>query len=69
VGGLNDNVCVTGIRFADPQLAALAANGGPTPTAVPAWNSTLRKAGHNCAATDQRGIARNTAQCTIGAVE
>jgi predicted outer membrane repeat protein len=69
VGALNDNVCVTGIRFADPQLAALAANGGPTPTAVPAWNSTLRKAGHNCAATDQRGMARNTAQCTIGAVE
>jgi len=69
VGGLNDNVCVTGIRFADPQLGALAANGGPTPTAVPAASSVLRKAGHGCAPTDQRGVARNTAQCTIGAVE
>ena len=69
VGGLNDNACVTGIRFADPQLGALAANGGPTPTAAPAATSTLRKAGRNCAATDQRGVARNTAQCTIGAVE
>ena len=69
VGGLNDNVCVTGIRFADPQLGALAANGGPTPTALPASTSPLRKAGRACAATDQRGVARNTAQCTIGAVE
>jgi predicted outer membrane repeat protein len=69
VGGLNDNPCVTGIRFVDPLLGALAANGGPTPTAKPALNSPLRKAGHNCAATDQRGVARNTAQCTIGAVE
>ncbi|MFL6696613.1 MAG: choice-of-anchor Q domain-containing protein [Vitreoscilla sp.] len=69
VGGLNDNLCVTGIRFADPQLGALGANGGPTPTAVPASTSPLRKTGHGCAATDQRGVARNTAQCTIGAVE
>jgi hypothetical protein len=69
VGGLNDNVCVTGIRFADPQLGALASNGGPTPTVAPAAASILRKAGRNCAATDQRGVARNRAQCTIGAVE
>jgi hypothetical protein len=69
VGGLNDNVCVSGIRFADPQLGALAANGGPTPTAAPAATSALRKSGHDCAATDQRGVARNTALCTIGAVE
>ena len=69
VGGLNDNVCVTGIRFADPQLGALGTNGGPTPTLAPASTSPLRKAGRNCPATDQRGVARNPAQCTIGAVE
>ena len=69
VGGLNDNLCITGIRFADPLLGALASNGGPTPTVVPASTSPLRKAGHNCPATDQRGVARNAAQCTIGAVE
>ena len=69
VGGLNDNVCVTGIRFADPQLGWMGNNGGPTLTYVPAATSPLRKAGQNCPATDQRGVARNTAQCTIGAVE
>ena len=69
VGGLNDNVCVTGIRFADPQLGWMGNNGGPTLTYVPASTSPLRKAGQNCPATDQRGVARNTAQCTIGAVE
>lgn len=69
VGGLNDNVCVSGIRFIDPQLGALASNGGPTPTLAPAAASPLRKSGHACPATDQRGVARNTALCTIGAVE
>ena len=69
VGGLNDNSCITGIRFADPLLGALGNNGGYTPTIVPGSSSPLRKAGHNCPATDQRGVARNTAQCTIGAVE
>ena len=69
VGGLGDNPCVTGIRFVDPLLGALASNGGPTPTIAPAPASPLRKAGHACAATDQRGVARNTAACTIGAVE
>jgi predicted outer membrane repeat protein len=69
VGGLGDNPCVTGVRFVDPQLGALASNGGPTPTIAPATTSPLRKTGHACAATDQRGVARNTATCTIGAVE
>lgn len=69
VGGLADNACVTGIRFADPLLGALGNNGGYTPTIVPASTSPLRKAGHDCPATDQRGLARNTAQCAIGAVE
>jgi len=69
VGGLNDNLCVTGIRFADPLLGALGSNGGYTPTIVPGSTSPLRKSGNNCPATDQRGVARNTALCTIGAVE
>jgi hypothetical protein len=69
VGGLNDNACITGIRFVDPQLGALANNGGPTPTLIPATASPLRKSAHDCPATDQRGAARSTALCTIGAVE
>ena len=69
VGGAADTPCVNGIVFADPQLAALAGNGGPTPTARPSSTSPLRGAGRNCPPTDQRGVARNTAQCTVGAVE
>ena len=69
VGGLDDNLCVSGIRFVDPLLGPLASSGGPTPTIAPAANSPLRLAGRNCPATDQRGKPRNTAQCTIGAVE
>ncbi|WP_280151375.1 choice-of-anchor Q domain-containing protein [Piscinibacter sp. XHJ-5] len=69
VGTAPDTACIGGIVFADPQLGALAANGGPTPTARPSSTSPLRGAGRNCPATDQRGNARNTAQCTIGAVE
>jgi predicted outer membrane repeat protein len=68
-GGLNDNPCVSGIRFVDPQLGALGNNGGPTPTIAPSAASPLRKSAHNCPATDQRGVARNTALCTAGAVE
>jgi len=69
VGGAADNLCVYGAVFADPQLGLLAGNGGPTPTLMPASTSPLRRAGRNCPATDQRGVARNVAQCTIGAVE
>jgi len=68
-GGLNDNPCVSGIRFVDPQLGSLVNNGGPTPTIAPAATSPLRKSAHNCPTTDQRGVARNTALCTAGAVE
>jgi hypothetical protein len=69
VGTAPDTPCIGGIVFSDPQLAPLAANGGPTPTALPSSSSPLRGAGRNCPATDQRGVARNTSQCTIGAVE
>ena len=69
VGDAPDTLCVAGIAFADPALGALADNGGPTPTLMPAPASPLRGAGHDCPATDQRGQPRNTSQCTIGAVE
>ena len=69
VGGAADTLCIKGIVFADPKLGALANNGGPTPTAAPASTSPLRGAGRNCPATDQRGVARNTSQCTVGAVQ
>jgi hypothetical protein len=69
LGGSPDTPCVGGIVFADPLLAPLAANGGPTPTAAPSPSSPLRNAGRNCPATDQRGTPRNSAQCTVGALE
>jgi predicted outer membrane repeat protein len=69
VGGAQDTPCVSGIVFADPLLGALASNGGPTPTLLPAAASPLRKAGRSCPTTDQRGVGRSVAQCTIGAVE
>lgn len=69
VGGAPDNECVNGIRFVDPRLGGIGANGGPTPTLLPQSGSPLIGAGRNCPSTDQRGRARNTATCTIGAVE
>ncbi|MDB5821104.1 MAG: uncharacterized protein JWQ11_4744, partial [Rhizobacter sp.] len=68
-GGAADTLCVAGITFADPLLGALASGSGPTPTMAPAAASPLRKAGRDCPTTDQRGVARNTAACTVGAVE
>ncbi len=63
----------------DPALGGLAANGGPTPTLLPAAGSPLLDAippaaceGGQAAATptDQRGIARPQGTgCDIGAVE
>ena len=69
VGGGADFACVAGISFVDPVLGAIGENGGATPTLAPAAGSPLRGAGRNCPATDQRGVARNPASCTIGAVE
>ena len=59
---------------ADPQLGALAANGGPTQTQLPATTSPLvdaiPAADPRCTGTDQRGITRpQFAGCDIGAVE
>lgn len=68
-GGAPDYQCVQGITFADAALGAIGDNGGPTPTLAPAANSPLRDAGRDCPATDQRGVARDPASCTAGAVE
>ncbi len=61
----------------DPQLGALAQNGGPTATRLPAPTSPLVDAGFlltpggpaadACEAADQRGVQR--LRCDIGAVE
>ena len=70
------------VNGADPQLGALGANGGPTPTMLPALTSPLVDAipGASCSGgntlagfavtTDQRGLPRpGVAACDIGAVE
>ena len=64
----------------DPQLGALADNGGPTETHLPQRTSPAIDAGDDiaCPATDQRGEPRpvdgnkvpdGVANCDIGAVE
>jgi hypothetical protein len=68
-GGAPDTACVAGITFADPMLAALGANGGPTPTMLPQVGSPALGIGQACPATDQRGVTRPSAACTSGAVE
>ncbi len=69
VGSVPDSLCVPGITFADPLLAAIAANGGPTPTALPGAGSPALSAGLTCLPTDQRGNPRKPTKCTAGAVE
>lgn len=64
---------------ADPRLGALADNGGPTPTMLPARTSPLvdaipvdrcQPATAAAVTTDQRGVARpQLGGCDIGAVE
>lgn len=55
----------------DPQLAPLANNGGPTLTHLPlAASPAIDAGGGNCAAIDQRDLARpQGSTCDIGAVE
>ncbi|MEZ4541502.1 MAG: choice-of-anchor Q domain-containing protein [Chloroflexota bacterium] len=54
----------------DALLGALAGNGGPTQTHALLAGSPAIDAGNNavCAATDQRGVARDAA-CDVGAYE
>lgn len=54
----------------DPQLAPLAANGGPTQTRGLYPGSPALDAGGACGiATDQRGAARDAGACDLGAFE
>lgn len=66
--GFSNNAVV-----ADPQLGALAANGGPTETRLPGPASPALDripAGSLCSGSDQRGVARpQGAKCDIGSVE
>lgn len=74
VGGGDDAECTPGITFADPKLAPLGDNGGPTPTRRPAADSPAAGLGVDCTTEasgglDQRGWARPDSGCTAGAVE
>jgi hypothetical protein len=66
--GSLDSPCVPGIAFADPELGALANNGGSTETLLPAAAASVIQTGTGCPATDQTGRARAN-PCTLGAVE
>lgn len=67
----SDSTCgvSNALRIADPMLAGLAANGGPTPTEGFSPQSPALNGGVNCTVTvDQRYVARGTS-CDIGAFE
>ncbi len=66
-----DSPCAPGgTTFADPQLAALADNGGPTLTFLPAPGTPAATIGKACLPFDQRGHTRKTPDgCTSGSVE
>jgi hypothetical protein len=61
--------CFPSATTADPKLGALMDNGGPTETMMPGAGSAALGVGSGCPSTDQRGNARSTASCTLGAVE
>jgi uncharacterized repeat protein (TIGR01451 family) len=68
----NDHPCANGIAFADPRLAPLAANGGPTQTMALLSGSPALNGGVACPppSTDQRGVTRpQGAACDSGALE
>lgn len=65
----NGTPCADGTTFADPNLGALADNGGPTFTMLPGNAGAVTGVGADCPTTDQRGEPRDTNSCTAGAVE
>jgi hypothetical protein len=71
-GGCPSASTCTNLLTGDPQLGALAYNGGFTPTFLPGAAGAAIDAGSdaNCPATDQRGLRRpQGSHCDIGAVE
>jgi hypothetical protein len=70
--GVNGNQVGTAASPLDPQLGALAYNGGATPTMLPSVSSPVLGAGTTAgaAAADQRGFARVVnSKIDIGAVQ
>ncbi len=65
----NDPACVAGSVVADPSLAPLADNGGPSETLLASATSPLNGAGANCSDHDERLHLRDKNKCSIGAVE
>ncbi len=63
------DTCIAKVLAADPMLGAPTDNGGPTATMLPGAQSAARDVGRDCEATDQRGEARETTACDLGAVE
>lgn len=68
-GNAADTACVPSITFADPKLAAIGSNGGPTPTMLVQSGSPALGLGQGCPPTDQRGTTRPGSGCTSGATE
>ena len=67
--GAEDLPCTEGIVFADALLEPLADNGGPTRTMALGDGSPALGAGTDCPGTDQRGEARDSGSCDLGAFE
>ena len=68
----SDGTCglaLAGDRVADPRLAPLADNGGPTSTRALLDDSPAIGAAVGCGSLDQRGTARPQARCDSGAFE
>ena len=65
----NATPCAAGTQFADPSIASIADNGGPTPTFLPTAGGPVEAIGTNCPPTDQRGEPRTTNTCAAGSVE
>ena len=65
----SDGTCSLGDRVADPRLAPLADNGGPTSTRALLDDSPAIGAAVECGSPDQRGTARPQPRCDSGAFE
>lgn len=66
--GSDDKPCTASAVFADPELAALADNGGPTRTLALVAGSPAIDVSDTCPTFDQRGQAR-VGKCDSGAYE